>query len=135
MNVANYELSEELYKVSGWTTNRKWVPDLMNHGFFIEDGDPLAEGACPAYDLGYLLRKLPHLKDIDFRIEQDGEDENGYCWAAYGKDYAVHRKNDSWRWRSVASSPEDAMCQLIIALFKANILVKGEKHESTARNS
>lgn len=69
MNVASREISEELYKVSEWdTTLFNYYTDGEN--FEISDGLYMGDTdiVCPAYDAGFLLRKLPpHFNTGDAR--------------------------------------------------------------------
>ena len=140
MSTTSLEVSKELYEVSGWGYNHKqgdycnfiwrqgsykpYLTSLDENEHIPSIRKDLDKAIAPAYDLGYLLRKLPVLKDIDFRVEQDGADENGDCWVAYGVDYAAHREGDSNRWWSTDNAPEDATAKLCIELFKQGILTK-----------
>ena len=120
-DVAKRELCEELFELSGWNdTKLDWHrSDLTEFGREV----------APAYDLGFLIRKLPHIKDIDFRVEQNGESEEGYDWVAYGIDYTKHPLDESSRWWSNADTPENALALLCIELFKQGILKGKEKNE------
>lgn len=100
-DIASFELCKELYELSGWESGQ-WVN--------VNTGTKL-DGRYPAYDLGYLLRKLPTTeiyhgrnKTGDYKAE----------WRFYGGDSKVIR---FW-----AATPEDAACKLAIELFKQGIL-------------
>ena len=60
MNVANLDLCKELYELSGWKATEKYhyiagtYTDIDTVAFRGRKYD-----GVPAYDLGYLLRKLP----------------------------------------------------------------------------
>lgn len=118
MNVANLELCKELYELSGWLkgTEKFWFEpgdgfknQLINKKFkpngFNENG------RFPAYDLGYLLRKLPGVKleqiDKDFWNAQKSYND--------GTELPDYKSCDG-------STPEDAVCKLAIELFKQGIL-------------
>lgn len=68
MRVASIELCEELYNLSQWgkevdglSAFDKETGEIYQTMNVIEDGDGyLRESFVPAYDLGYLLRKLPN---------------------------------------------------------------------------
>ena len=72
---------------------------------------------APAYDAGYLLRKLPRRIDLIQLNEERG-------WLASrtseGLQAAQFKSNPS----GVAQTPEDALCLLAIKLFEENILTK-----------
>lgn len=138
MHVASLELCKELYELSGWgrmdntsSTDHyyrsSWItvktgePDVMRN-WKIEPWESFNEvarlhcslnkgHAVPAYDLGYLLRKLPYGFTIVTRFN-DG-------WLA------------SWAERSNApdvavegDTPENATAELCIELFKNGTLTK-----------
>lgn len=118
MNVASLDLCKELYAVSGWDSE---LQDLPDH----PDCDPKGPIA-PAYDLGYLLRKLPYrTKYKDLVLEKVYEDD----WRiAYWHDDLPHRGvvEEEVQFACNADTPEDAAASLAISLFKAGILMKGE---------
>lgn len=114
MNVASLELCKELYELSGWDYTGLCYAE-NKQGWFLESGNVFdnygAEkqwGCVAAYDLGYLMRKLP-------------------------KYYAVWRNTETWKVNYVtealrlesdidADTPEDAVCRLAIELFKQGVL-------------
>lgn len=107
MNVANLSLCKELYELSGWDETYHLHPDENSNAY----------KASPAYDLGYLLRKLP------WNLE-----------APYGKYCSAHmylnKQKSHYRvgylfysqYNQTANMPEDALCKLAIELFKQEIL-------------
>lgn len=104
MNVANLELCKELYELSNWTTD-KWIDGdtgLPINGY-------LAVGDVPAYDLGYLLRKLPPSYSV--RHTSEGV-------------FTVILHQGVLSKQTQADIPEDAACKLAIELFKQGILQK-----------
>jgi hypothetical protein len=130
MEVASLELSKELYELSGWgnvgTYSSKnpfnyWVDrthDDREHELNYGGGNiPSDGGIYPAYDLSYLLHKLPqkivrkinHILMLsptsggDWRIWYDGETFIFY-----------------------ADTPEDAACKLAIELIKQGVIQPGE---------
>lgn len=116
-DVASREPSLELAKLSGWKGEGR-----------VYTNKPLeSDDWHPKYSLGYLLRKLPAYVYSN-RYEQkaylwqrkDGDDK--YCaWYTvndpinYGEDHISEHG-------SVRDTPEDALCQLAIALWKAGVL-------------
>ena len=131
MNVASLELCKELYELSpGDATYLKWAYDPTYVTYPIGDGEWFQSGIrphterwtdkeyyflryCPAYDLGYLLRKLP--EEVEFTNKCD--DEGAYRATFYN--HSAQTKG-----QVEAPSPEDALCQLAIELFKQGILKK-----------
>jgi hypothetical protein len=99
MQVANRQLCEELYQFSGWI-DAEWrlAPDPASG---------LGSKRVPAYDLGYLLRKLPAKSQIYNGVNY---------WTARYRDVRSR----------VKASPEDAAAKLCIELFKQGVLVRKE---------
>lgn len=110
MNIVSLELSKELYKLSKWSDTDEQCSEIVNH----------RSKWYPAYDLGYLLRKLPET------IERDGLYTNiglakysskGAGWrASYGGTYNKGLMGSSF------NSPEDAVAKVAIKLFKEGLL-------------
>ena len=137
MNVASLELCKELYEISGWDdTGDGYVPEYepdeppvifipenkfaythngQDHYYVTKESDLYQVVYIPAYDLGYLLRKLPH-HDEDFTYWMDlGPIENGHWGVSYDCE-------DMDKYISFGDTPEDATCKLAIELFKQGIL-------------
>lgn len=112
MQVASLELCKELYELSAWE-----IPDDQTHwSHTVAASAPehfelwpkkYAHADIPAYDLGYLLRKLA----VATIIQKNGEEYT-----------AVY---DTYMYR--AATPEDATCKLAIELFKSGVLTKEAK--------
>jgi hypothetical protein len=111
------ELSKTLWELSGWKNEEQPIhPDWDSFTDLV-----------PAYDLGYLLRKLPPV------LKEDGDNFH-LCIMAnatsnIGKWFAdylnIKRKQwllDSKEVDSNADNPTDAACKLAIELFKQGIL-------------
>lgn len=133
MNVASLELCKELYEVSGWKNpkagvfeiEKAWRPTPLMSGdnYRLINIGPNTPEDIPAYDAGFLLRKLP--RDV-------GEGENLRFLSL--EPQAVSREQWSARYSDenyknplysrFADTPEDALCQLAIELFKKGILLK-----------
>jgi hypothetical protein len=123
VNTASLELCKELYELSGWGNHDKWE-DQANF-YWVQDGGDLSVGykhqldgypiRFPAYDLGYLLRKLKE-QDEDITIT------NGYLqyenWVAMQYMWYDHDNI----YIQNATTPEDAACKLAIELWKAGVL-------------
>ena len=103
MNVAAKELCQELYELSGWGGDDPYFN--VNEGWYKE-GRPAQKSVlvAPAYDLGYLLRKLP-------------------SWSLIQKNIDRYEATSSMN-NTHADTPEDAACKLAIELFKQGILTK-----------
>ena len=123
MNVASRELCKELCELSGWDYSVAWsrltdTPDGREDWML---GTPHSQAIeiYPAYDLGYLLRKLKsHLADnqwLDIRINE--RNKAGYV-GAYGTWEQGHLEYLE------ASTPEDAAAKLAVELFKQGVLTK-----------
>jgi hypothetical protein len=126
MNTASRELCQELYELSGWGSITEVPPLLkwsqLSSGAWLEvDRDTPHDGTSfPAYDLGYLLRKLPKL------IALPDNGTGGFLFID------IKKYKSGIRWRAGyhdqmlvnADTPEDAVCSLAIELFKRGILTK-----------
>lgn len=142
MNVASLELCKELYELSEWRdcewqywngTAHNDISEITLEWGYGNYGDNCA----PAYDLGYLLRKLPSRvdkgrKNYRFVLTNSTSDES---WVAdylmpfwqkglpdRGIEVWLHYGNRAKL--TEADTPEDAVCKLTIELFKQEILHK-----------
>lgn len=119
MHVASLELCKELYELSGWKNGKHtWYLEHAYdpNGIWIERDDwdlnkvetNMSEYFYPAYDLGYLLRKLPPVSKV---INCSNERTQ-----IYGALFPEGKLTFQ------ADTPEDAACKLAIELFKQGIL-------------
>lgn len=125
MNVANLENCKKLYELSGWDdtshVKRRYATDDGMVAYRLDPRFRVAwveKDYVPAYDLGYLLRKLP--------VQVDYEDNRGVLLMSYVIP-------DS-KWRAAlgnisryADTPEDAACLLAIKLFEEGVLTPNIK--------
>lgn len=126
MNVASLDLCKDLYELSGWNdTYTMWGEDddsnvrMLKNDYYIG-----VDYLAPAYDLGYLLRKLPN----------NMESGNGKthwltlspldreAWSA-----SYEYENNDANQLEWANTPEDAAAKLAIQLFKQGILKKDDQ--------
>ena len=121
MSVASLELCKELYELSGW--------EEAAYGYFKLHGSisPYLLNAsvasfrdklqCPAYDLGYLLRKLPVGTYVRRNLTHPKKKSNwrGEYTAAYSTGFTANH-------REYGSTPEDAAAKLAIELLKSGVL-------------
>ncbi len=124
MNVANLELCKELYEVSGWSGSEFYFNGAGQRFYLkpIRRQEPLATYETPAYDLGYLLRKVPHREpgnerfiltlSPEWSIRYEQLTIEGYV--DFGEVHFLHE----------ADTPEDAACKLAIELFNQGVLTK-----------
>lgn len=118
MNVASLELSKKLYELSGWdfgenkTTSMHYIEQPFNEN--VPDliiGHVIDGGVHPAYDCGYLLRKLhEHLDELIPQAQGR--------WAARG-DFDSLGVDHKYFYNN---TPEDALCLLAIKLFEEGVL-------------
>lgn len=131
MNVASEELCRKLYVISEWkwkdTEYFYYIPvDFKSTESWVRTeltyDDTKMIKHVPAYDLGYLLRKLPaNIGDQWLRIAPITNNQ----WAAYYITMGVKSAGqDEW-----ADTPEDAVCKLAIELFKQGILKREENRD------
>lgn len=133
--VASRELCQELFKLSGW---RDTTYSHRNYLYISDKGKPRldrwevkryiapSETAVPAYDLSYLLRKLPATLLNTSLILMKGGDEDPFDYkAGYAKSVAGDDLIHWSKFRMEVDSPEtpeDCLAALTIELFKQNIL-------------
>lgn len=125
MNVATPDLCRELYELSEWDdTSHLWhIPSWkqdevvhydLNAAYIVFDGTDGHDSVdnlsyIPAYDLGYLLRKLP----ADIRVKRDTRFPDDDMWVAACRNREVNHH-----------TPEDAVAELATVLFKQGVLIK-----------
>jgi hypothetical protein len=115
-NIASLELCKELFKVSGWDGTYFLYTKT---GRLSTIASMFAYKPLPAYDLGYLLRKLPYKTDLR---------QLRNAWSASYSNNTYRRYGDGRRDAyAKADTPENAVCQLAIELFKQNILTKEQQ--------
>jgi hypothetical protein len=115
MNTASLELCKQLYELSGWEDTQNNHYQLADKSYTINTEDRRGyqwDFICPAYDLGYLLRKLPQV------IEEDA----GLVFypGKYTKRWYIGYEGKG-RFGE-ANTPEDAACKLAIELIKQGII-------------
>lgn len=109
MQVASMELCKELFELSRWGDT---------HLFYTKTGKVSTEASMfsgeplPAYDLGYLIRKLPASVKIELakRVYYDDDDHWSVDLTAW--------LGDSFFMTDDFRSNEDAIATLAIQLFK-----------------
>ena len=134
-NVASLVLCKELHDLSGWEAPDTWAfGDELNEPIVVssdhgELGHDIYRVAY-AYDLGYLLRKLPaQIEFNDEIVKLTLDRQSGKMWrASYA--YPLERMKAKRRyadWKFLAyqyETPENALCRLAITLLKQGILGK-----------
>lgn len=122
MNVASLDLCKELYELSGWKeADYVYYANAGEHSGTVGHKSQFFDKPenLPAYDLGYLLRKLPPdtRDEFDnhhyFVLEKVRGGQDGDYVARYDTEY--FQQDDT---------PEDACAKLTLALFKEGILTK-----------
>lgn len=135
MNIASLDLCTELYEVSGWkNTSEKWRKEMFKGGYVLTHS-PAGYDNTPAYDLGFMLRKLPRkLKGVNSK-QRDGNfnlyasrgkgawvasyaDEDSSIIRRLKKDAETQNNRNFWFLAFSADTPEDAACKLLCELIK-----------------
>lgn len=143
MTTASLELSKELYELSGWEVDRVWSMHPKDFEKGLMDGMIIGgkrievekvptvclrmgqAEIAPAYDLGYLLKKLPkNVKGGDNWLQLDCALDDDLWRARYadGKDWTFDEL--LVKLSLTSDTPEDALCKLAIELFKNGVLTK-----------
>lgn len=133
MNIANLELCKELYELSAW--DDCWLCYVEDPASIVVVDRDYADAHdankyAPAYELGFLLRKLPQFTDTKHRFTLQpagvvGGKKYPYnaAWCA-SYDDTNRRSNIKEQY---ADTPEDALCKLAIELFKQGVLTREER--------
>lgn len=129
MNIATEKLCKELYNASGRTWKDTEIRRYYDDGMFPTH-EKLNGLWLPAYDLGYLLRKLPNKTRIE-RHDIAGHPDrrkrlpDHTVWNCY----LFTATEQHW---NQADTPEDAAARLAIELFKQGILNADTKVNTAA---
>lgn len=139
MQNASLDNCKELYELSGWYYGfQKWYRHPKNGLTTLHPANDYIgkqfEVICPAYDAGYLMRKLP--KFGQFAMKELSAPNRVAHWegrlaltvADSGQWVATYLDKETGKWLKpvYADTPENALCQLAIELFKAGVLTKGK---------
>lgn len=133
-SVASLKLCKKLYELSGWRTcDFIWIdlndsqpfemyaksfPSISTNDY--RDLGEIETDWLPAYDLEYILKKLPHIgDDDDWAIHLWQDDDEWYC--GY---YNRHMDSDLQTESTCHKNPADAACELAINLFERHVLIK-----------
>lgn len=132
MTVASLRLCRTLYELSGWRGNTYWYDrscdceeiSVFDSIYVSPNGSDI-----PAYDLGFLLRKLPpnfHTGDVrgafEFFLKTTGREWfAGYNKPEMGK-WLYDNNHGVWERPCTADIPENALCKLCIELFNQGVL-------------
>ena len=150
MNTASLELCKELYELSWWDNDRTLTWQHVKRSVHNDEWEELgsedrvldhhqikdynwenkhdavySEFICPAYDIGYLMRKLPdsiwsdkYEQKASLWTRKNLSDYSVWYWVGNSKDGS----GTSSEYSAVADTPENALCRLAIELFKTGIL-------------
>lgn len=127
MYVASLEPCAKLYELSGWCDSGYCWAEAAK-GWKLEHCNPFDNygmtkqwGCVTAYDLGYLLRRLPAGTYVRKNIQEPQKSGGNYK----GKFTAsVNSRATLKNYNEYADTPEDATAKLCIELFKQGILTK-----------
>lgn len=122
MSFASKDLCQELWELSEWKTPKYHLTSGgVGRPIAMPISHPASNSVCPAYELGYLLRKLP--------LGCCGLFQSASTWiASYNDVYGEHLSKKPFM-STKAGTPEDAAIKLSIELFKQGILNKEIQHE------
>lgn len=121
MNVASLELCKKLYELSGWLSTDFEYSGLNEVVYWppeVQAKDPRPFPDIPAYDLGFLLRKLPVGCYVSKAKAHNTASTGNFRSGRYG--FPITERADT---------PADAVTKLAIELFKQGILTKGASDE------
>jgi len=129
MNAPSLELCKELYNLSGWDkTYLVWA--VANEGDYAPwlrpgVGNNSAYTELPAYDLGYLLRKIQVAFGVSIKyVDPDNPSATDLKdWYGRWVCYTPWLKQKHYAY---ATTPEDAAAKLAIELLKVEVLTKDQ---------
>lgn len=127
-NTASLELSKKLYELSGWEETEKVFEILEGNAVQPRSMALAHRWDTPAYDAGYLLRKLPNKMQDEgwlLSLDHDGMDdaEEKIIWLArYYDGDTVGDETPISICPVTADTPEDALCKVAIKLFEEGVL-------------
>jgi hypothetical protein len=118
--VAKFDLCRELYELSGWGWTNCYYRIFEGKLVAVEMvlGLPKKGVHLPAYDVGYLVEKLPQ-KVNGARLVLAGMPMSDRWGCAY-----LYGLNISFDASQIADTPQDAACGLAIVLWRQGILTK-----------
>ncbi len=132
MNIASFELCKELFEISTWSNTEKyWYQDwYKQNSWQVGHLGQAHEKNYPAYDLGYLLRKLP--KNVtEFWGNAYPASPclmfSGTQWVVFYQSTMTGEHNTDELFGQFAETPEDAACMLALEMFKQGVLKKAKK--------
>lgn len=124
MNVASLENCKELYELSGWDeTDKTWNSFHGDPPEVVFTNRSIGTILHPAYNLGYLLRKLPRsianggISFLDLEASLFLQPGGGITWQA-GYRVGVAQAQVL----ATANTPEDAAAKLCIELIKEGVI-------------
>lgn len=132
MNTASLENCKKLYELSGWEDDDldySWI-DYMVQGevewvlSHFNDIERRPHKTIPAYDLGYLLRRLPKVQASTGSIYKHLLTLE-YSYPIWNAGYPVNNDFTVFSF-GVADTPEDAACLLLILLIEQGIIDPNE---------
>ena len=110
-----FELCNEVYKRTGWTTADWWSKDKST---VLTTGGKTDAVDCPIYDSDYLLEKLPQqVKHYYFELVPGPVEETDNGWIARYKE-PIH---DGQFTAAGSDTPLKALLRLAIALDDAGV--------------
>lgn len=123
-NVADLDLCKQLYELSGWDGGEDTMYWCRNAGEELKPWNQtemsefsypgFEETGIPAYDLGYLVRKLPEGTHITKAFMSGVQTRHQYN--------ATARMSETWHTGFEADTPENAAAKLAIELFNQGVL-------------
>jgi hypothetical protein len=129
VDVASVDLCRELWELSGWGTEATAFHWYKQHGeadYTLVSSDEAefyqSDSYFPAYTLGFMLRKL-QLPYVTVLVGTLGRRSKLYS-ASYIPDQ-LGEYDPATMYRK-ADTPENALCQLAIQLFRQNILKRDD---------
>lgn len=129
MKVASLDLCKELYELSGWNdTSFNYINSALEYGvdtaFKDYSIDKHYVGFSPAYDLGYLLRKLVEVgAGVRYVLPEPYDSIDKVMKEWHGK-FIASTPDSKFKDYPYADTPENALCKLAIELLEQEILTR-----------
>lgn len=114
MHFAEVELCRKLYDVSGWDdTSFKYVGGSRDNIQLRPRNKRITAPDVPAYDLGYLVRRLPYPVSVT-------ANQKGFVTTAA----MMRHRPPFFNYLARDASPENSTVDVLLEMFKQNVLTR-----------
>lgn len=114
MHFANVELCKKLFAVSGWDdTSFRYVGGSRSKIELLPRDERVTKPDVPAYDLGYLVRRLPYPVSVT-------ANKRGFVTTAA----MMRHRPPFFNYLARDDSPENSTVDVLLEMFKQGVLTR-----------